>query len=124
MVFSSLPSEDFMAKRSKPRFYEELLKRNPEVFNALEKLGKTTRAAGPIDARTGHLVHLAAAAAIRSEGAVHSHVRRALEAGVSAKEIRHALIMLLSTIGMPSVVAAMSWAEDVLEEKQARSASK
>lgn len=113
-----------MAKRSKPKFYNEVLKRHPDVFKALEKLGKATRAAGPIDVRTAHLVHLAAAAAIRSEGAVHSHTRRAIEAGVSAKEIRHALIMLLSTIGMPSVVAAMSWAEDVLEEKQARSASR
>lgn len=106
-----------MAKRSKPKFYKVLLKRNPEVFDALEKLGKATRAAGPIDARTAHLVHLAAAAAIRSEGAVHSHARRAIEAGVTAAEIRHALLMLLSTIGMPAVVAAMSWAEDVLEEK-------
>ena len=106
-----------MAKRSKPKFYKVLLKRNPEVFNALEKLGKATRAAGPIDARTAHLVHLAAAAAIRSEGAVHSHTRRAIEAGVTAEEIRHGLIMLLSTIGMPAVVAALSWAEDVFEEK-------
>ena len=106
-----------MAKRAKPKFYKVLQKRNPEVFNALEKLGKATRAAGPIDERTGHLVHLAAAAAIRSEGAVHSHVRRAIEAGVTAEEIRHALLMLLSTIGMPAVVAALSWADDVLEEQ-------
>ena len=106
-----------MAKRAQPKFYKALLKRNPEVFNALEKLGKATRAAGPIDARTAHLIQLAAAAATRSEGAVHSHTRRAIEAGVTAAEIRHALLMLLSTIGMPAVVAALSWAEDVLEEK-------
>lgn len=105
-----------MAKRAEPKFYKVLRKRNLEVFNALEKLGKATRGAGPIDARTAHLVHLAAAAAIRSEGAVHSHARRAIKEGVTAEEIRHALIMLLSTIGMPSVVAAMSWAEDVLDE--------
>jgi len=57
---------------------------------------------------------MAAAAAIRSEGAVHSHVRRALEAGASVEEVRHSLMLLTSTIGFPTVVAALSWIEDVL----------
>ncbi len=61
------------------------------------------------------LVQLAAAAAIRSEGAVHSHARRAAEAGASAEEVRHAIVLLTSTIGFPTVVAAMTWADDVLE---------
>jgi AhpD family alkylhydroperoxidase len=60
-------------------------------------------------------VQLAAAAAVRSEGAVHSHARRAVEAGASAEEIRHAILLLTSTIGFPTVVAAMTWADDVLE---------
>jgi alkylhydroperoxidase/carboxymuconolactone decarboxylase family protein YurZ len=47
---------------------------------------------------------------------VHSHTRRALEAGATAGEIQHALLLLVSTIGFPTVVAAMSWAEDVLKE--------
>jgi hypothetical protein len=38
-------------------------------------------------------------------------------AGVTAAEIRHALLMLLSTIGMPNVVAALSWADDVLVKR-------
>jgi alkylhydroperoxidase/carboxymuconolactone decarboxylase family protein YurZ len=61
-------------------------------------------------------MQLAAAAAIRSEGAVHSHTRRALEAGAAADEICHALILLTSTIGFPNVMAALSWAEDVFED--------
>ncbi len=73
-------------------------------------------AAGPLDDKTVHFVQLAAAAAVRSEGAVHSHVRRALAAGASAEEIRHALLALTSTIGFPNVTAAMSWAEDVLSK--------
>ena len=69
---------------------------------------------GPLDERTSQLVQLAAAAAIRSEGAVHSHTRRALEAGVSTEEIYHTLILLTSTLGFPTVSAALSWADDVL----------
>jgi len=106
-----------MAKKSKPKFYLALQKQHPEVFASLEKLGKATRDAGPLDARMAHLICLAAAAAIRSEGAVHSHTRRAIEAGATAEEIRHALLMLLSTIGMPNVVAALSWADEVLAKR-------
>lgn len=106
-----------MARRSKPKFYVALQKRHSDVFGAMEKLGKAIRNAGPLDARTAHLIGLAAAAALRSEGAVHSHARRALDAGVAATEIRHALLLLLSTIGMPNVVAAMSWAEDVISKR-------
>lgn len=37
---------------------------------------------------------LAAAAAIRSEGAVHSHARRAIKAGASAEGVRHTIMLL------------------------------
>jgi len=62
-------------------------------------------------------IHLAESAAMRSEGAVHSHVRRALEAGAAPGEIRQALLAVAATIGFPNVIAALSWAEDVLGKK-------
>ena len=71
--------------------------------------------AGSLDEKVRHLVQLAAAAALRSEGAVHSHARRAAEAGASPEEIRHALLVLTSTIGFPTISAAMTWVDDVLE---------
>jgi alkylhydroperoxidase/carboxymuconolactone decarboxylase family protein YurZ len=46
---------------------------------------------------------------------VHSHVRRALAAGVTPQEIEHALLLLVSTVGTPQVVAALSWARDVTD---------
>lgn len=100
----------------KPVFYQQMRKQHPEYFAALEALGEAARKAGPLDAKTLHLVQLGAAAASRSEGAVHSHTRRALDAGASADEVRHALIAVTSTIGFPNVTAALSWAEDVLKE--------
>jgi 4-carboxymuconolactone decarboxylase len=98
----------------KPGLYLLLKKRHPEYVAALEALGEAARKAGPLDEKTLHLVQLAAAAASRSEGAVHSHTRRALESGASADEVRHALMAVTSTIGFPNVTAALSWAEDVL----------
>ncbi len=103
-----------MAKNPEPKPYQRLKKRNPEYVDAVDKLRQAARKWGPINEKTAQLVQLAAAATVRSEGAVHSHVRRALEAGASPDEVRHALILITSTIGFPTVMAALSWAEDVL----------
>jgi AhpD family alkylhydroperoxidase len=109
-----------MANTKAPRFYQQLSADHPEVFDTLEQLGVTLRRTGPLDERVAHLVKLAAAAAVRSEGAVHSHVRRALAAGVSREEIEHALLLLIPTIGMPQVVAALSWSRDVKSASRTR----
>lgn len=90
-------------------------KRFKSYSKALDNLGKAAKEAGPLDEKTAHLVQLAAAAAIRSEGSVHSHTRRALEAGAKPDEIRHALLLLSSTIGFPTVSAALSWTDDIIE---------
>lgn len=100
-----------------PSFYSSLRERYPGFFDAWEAVGTAVRASGPIDPRTAHLIQLAAAAAIRSEGAVHSHVRRALAQGVPAEEIRQALLLTAPTIGFPNVIAALSWAQDILGDK-------
>lgn len=103
-----------MVPETYPGWYKFLRERHGKFFLALEQLGETVRQSGPLDEKTAHLVQLAAAAALGSEGSVHSHVRRALAAGALPQEISHALILLTSTIGFPRVSAALSWAHDVL----------
>ena len=103
-----------MSQEKAPSFFHALKQSHPDFIDAVDRLGQAVREQGPLDNKTAHLVQLAAAAAIRSEGAVHSHVRRALEAGASIEEVRHSLMLLTSTIGFPTVVAALSWVEDVL----------
>lgn len=94
--------------------YLKIKQRHPELFKAVESLGKAAKQEGPIDEKTAQLIQLAAATAIRSEGAVHSHTKRALEAGASVDEVRHTLLLLISTLGFPCVMAAMSWADERL----------
>ena len=106
-----------MTKDSTPsRIYHDISKRYPDVISALEKLGTTVRSSGPLDDKTSQLIQLAAAATARSEGSVHSHTRRAKKAGASQEEIYHTLLLLISTIGFPQAMAAISWCRDVLEE--------
>ncbi|MBK1669985.1 carboxymuconolactone decarboxylase [Rhodovibrio sodomensis] len=102
-----------------PNAAQQIAKHSPEVWQAYEQLGKAVADAGPLDPRTIHLVKIAAAIAQRSEGATHSHVRRALDAGVSAAEIRHVSLLLAPTAGFPQAVAGRTWIEDVLREQGA-----
>jgi alkylhydroperoxidase/carboxymuconolactone decarboxylase family protein YurZ len=102
----------------KNKHYLKVKNRFPDFLGAVEALGTTARKEGPIDEKNAQLIQLAGAAALRSEGAVHSHTRRALEAGAEVDEIYHALILLTSTIGFPNIMAALSWAEDVIENPE------
>ena len=96
--------------------YNKIKELHPQFMAALEALGKAAKEAGPIDEKTAQLIQLAAATASRSEGAVHSHTRRALEAGASSGEIYQAILLLTSTVGFPTVTAALSWAGDVIDK--------
>ena len=104
-----------MAKEKTPKHYRRLQDQYPQLMNAVSQLGEAVRP-GPLDEKTAQLVQLAAAAANRSEGAVHSHARRALGAGATPAEVRHALVLLTSTLGFPVVSAALSWVEEELED--------
>ena len=99
-----------------PKHYQKLAQQFPAFLEAVEQLGQVSRQSGPIDEKNAQLLQLAASAAIRSEGGVHSHTKRALKAGVSPEEIRHSLILLTSTLGFPTVMAALSWSNDILED--------
>jgi len=107
-------------KHTAPREYWKLKRQYPAYLDAVEALGAAVRRAGPLDEKATQLVQIGAAAAIRSEGALHSHVRRALDAGATPDEIRHALISITSTIGFPNVRAALSWADDVFGKMRAK----
>jgi AhpD family alkylhydroperoxidase len=103
-----------MSQDKLPGHYRRLLESYPRYMEVLNQLGEVVQKQGPLEGKTAQLVQLAAAVALGSEGAVHSHTRRALAAGASPEEIRHSLILLTSTLGFPKVSAALSWAEDVL----------
>jgi len=102
--------------RELPKNYQNIRMRYEEYGQALSELGKAVKEAGPLDEKTAHLVQIGAAAAIRSEGAVHSHTRRALELGASPDEIYHSVLLLTSVIGFPNVAAAVSWVDDIVQD--------
>ena len=107
-----------MPKKELPVPFEQFVKRFPKAHAAYERLGEACHTSGPLDAKMRELVQLGMAIGIRSEGAVHSHVKKALEAGASALEIRHAVLLGIPTIGLPTTVAAFTWVGDILDHRQ------
>jgi alkylhydroperoxidase/carboxymuconolactone decarboxylase family protein YurZ len=102
------------SSRGVPTRFQKFGKKHPAVMEAYEALGEATQQAGPLDAKTRCLVKLAIATGAGREGAVHSHTRRALQAGGSPDEIRHVVLLATTTLGFPSMMAALTWVEDVL----------
>jgi alkylhydroperoxidase/carboxymuconolactone decarboxylase family protein YurZ len=99
-----------------PRWVRRFQKNYGKVWRAFQQLGEECHRSGPLDARTRRLVKIGIATGSGSEGAVHSAVRNALSEGVSRDEIRHAILLSITTIGFPNGQAALSWAEDVMKK--------
>lgn len=104
-------------KTKLPSSVQNLRKSYPAVWKHFEQLGEACHEAGPLDERTRRIAKVAIAAAAQTEGGVHSAVRNARAAGVSANQVRHAILLTLTTIGFPRAMAALSWAEDVLRRR-------
>ena len=100
-----------------PKPYSVFTKNHPEVAGAYQKLGEACHGAGPLDDRTRHLIKLGIATALRSEGGVKGHTRRSLDAGATADEVRHAVMLSLTTAGFPGMIAAMGWVNEVLDAR-------
>jgi alkylhydroperoxidase/carboxymuconolactone decarboxylase family protein YurZ len=46
-----------------------------------------------------------------------SSVRKALASGATSEEIRPAVLLSLTTIGCPKMIAALNWADEVIEHE-------
>ncbi|MDD1775553.1 MAG: carboxymuconolactone decarboxylase family protein [Methanobacterium sp.] len=99
-----------------PPHYISIKERFGDYGKILADLGQNVKDMGPLDNKTCELIQLGAAATLRSEGAVHSHARRAVEAGASPEEVYQSIILLTSTIGFPNVAAAISWIDDIYKD--------
>ena len=106
-----------MSKQAKfglPGYARHVADTKPAVWRAYEQLGQACSEAGPLSGASLHCVKLALAIGAGSEGAVHSHVRRALEAGVEPDAIHHVAYLAATTLGFPRAVAALTWIDDIL----------
>jgi len=88
---------------------------HPDLWDSFTELGRAASEAGPLEGATRRLVKLALAIGTGSEGAVHSHARRALDEGITPQELEHVAVLAVPTIGFPKAIAALTWIRDVTE---------
>ncbi|MBI2914219.1 MAG: carboxymuconolactone decarboxylase family protein [Chloroflexi bacterium] len=100
--------------RELPEAFQKLTSDHPQVQQAYEALAEAAHTSGPLDERTRRLVKLGIAVGALLEGAVRSHAWQAREAGVSDAEMDHVVLLSLTTIGLPSMVAARTWVASAL----------
>jgi len=84
----------------------------PKVWSAFAKLADECHGEGPLDDKSRKLVKLALAVGAGLEGATHSAVRHALDAGLAPGELDHVAVLAITTLGFPSAMRAMSWIRD------------
>lgn len=101
-----------------PRSARKFADEYPEVWQAFNRLGNESHQAGPLDEKTRRLVKLGLAVGAGLEGATHSAVRNAINAGISADEIMHVVVLSVTTLGFPEAIRAMTWVDDCLFKKE------
>ncbi|HVL38197.1 MAG TPA: carboxymuconolactone decarboxylase family protein [Fimbriimonadaceae bacterium] len=106
-----------------PKRFTDFVDRYPDIGRAYGDLGRAVSDAGPLDAKTRQLVKVGIAIAAGLEGGTHSHVRKAVDAGATPDEIRHAALQCLTTIGFPAMMKGLSWIDDVLISPGSESAT-
>ena len=106
------------ARNDLPSGANKIATRHPDIWNALSELGEACSDAGPLDSRAARLVKLALSVGAGSEGAVHSHTRRALAEGVGADELQHVALLAITTLGLSQAVRALTWIEDIVQSDQ------
>lgn len=99
-----------------PDIYKGFKQQFPEIAKAYDELAIKCHGWGPLDEKTRRLIKLGVAIGLSSEGGVRSHARRALDDGVTAEELRHAVLLALTTAGFPTMIAAMKWVDEVIEK--------
>ena len=90
----------------------ELAEQYPDIWNAYSALGKAAAECGPLTDRERRLVKLGLAIGAGSEGAVHSHSRRAKAEGIESEAIMQVAMLAIGPLGLPRAVAAKTWIED------------
>ena len=87
------------------RFKDEF----PEIYARHEALGREIHEKiGPLPENSRWLIKIAISAASNHQRALGTHIKKAQAAGVTDDEIKHALLLLIPTVGFPAFMKAYS----------------
>ena len=89
--------------------YTQFKKEFPRADEGNEALGKEIHEkSGPLPEKVRWLIKVAISGASHHTIALETHIAKALEVGVTEAEIKHALLLLIPTAGVPTFMEAYS----------------
>jgi 4-carboxymuconolactone decarboxylase len=101
-----------------PEAVAQIAREHPDLWAAFQRLGEEASQAGPLDTRTRRLIHIAYAIAAGSEGATHSHARRAVAEGLDQAELDHVALLAITAMGWSQAIKGLTWVRDVMRGKR------
>ncbi len=100
-----------------PDIFKKFVQRHGEVSEAYRRVGELCAEAGSLDLKTQHLIQLAVATGASSKGGVGSHARRALDVGATEEEVFQTILLSMTLVGFPAMIAAYGWVDDVVSAR-------
>ena len=89
--------------------FTEFKKDFPNIYQGHEALGKLIHEqGGPLPEKVRWLIKLAISGASGHHVSLETHISKAKEAGATDHEIKHALLLLIQTVGFPTFMEAYS----------------
>ena len=101
-----------------PEIFKKFMERHSEIADAYRKVGDLCTEAGPIDSKTQHLIQLGISIGMASKGGVRSHARRALDLGATKEEITQTVLMSMTIVGFPAMIATYGWIDELLSVRE------
>ena len=89
------------------KIYTVFKKDFPHINASHEALGeKIHKESGPLPDKLRWLIKVAISGASRHQLALETHIKKARAAGATEEEIKHALLLLIQTVGFPTFMEA------------------
>jgi alkylhydroperoxidase/carboxymuconolactone decarboxylase family protein YurZ len=95
-----------------PKFYTQFLQKYPEVGEKYQELGEAVHNQGPLNEKERALVKLAVSGSHLYHSAFKAHIRKALAVGLTREEIEHVALLMLPTVGFPTMMAMLGLIEE------------
>ncbi|MGC8659552.1 MAG: carboxymuconolactone decarboxylase family protein [Desulfomonilaceae bacterium] len=101
-----------------PEIFIKFVEKHGDIADKFKEISELCSRAGSLGSQNQHLVQLGVSIGAGSVGAVKSHARRALEAGLSKEDIIQATLLSGTIIGFPAMIAAYSWVQEVIAQTE------
>lgn len=91
------------------KIFGEFRKEFPQIQELNEALGKEIHeASGPLDEKTRSIIKIVISGACNHKRALETQIRKAKAIGVTDNEVKHALLLLIQTVGFPTFMKSYS----------------